>query len=681
VTAGYSNMALRNGDRSDLNPASSQGRSAVAVSMADPERAHRHPSAFASTPVRWWTILLGLALLPPNAYWIAQMEEVRQGPYPTIISLFANCVFALLLLQLANRPLKRWVPRAALSRAELLTVYTMLCIGSALSGLDMIPVLMQMMGHPFRFADASNGWMGLFGRYLPRPLMVNDPDVLRSFYSGSDSLYRAAYLRAWLPPVLRWCLFIFALLFVMFCISVIVRRQWMDRERLTFPIVMLPLHMTEEGGRFWRNGLLWIGIGVAGGIDLLAGLNFLFPSIPFLNVKHVDLLPYIRQKPWNAVGWTPYSLYPFVIGIGYLLPLDLVFSCWFFYIFWKMELVLANAMSWDTIPDFPFIREQAFGGYIAILVFMGWTARGYLKAVWRQAWERGGELDDSQEALSYRTALVGAGLGLAFIAAFLWHYGMSPVWAVAAVLIYLCLTISIARMRAELGPPVHDLHFSGPDHILTRAFGTSAFDGNSLAMLNMFYWFNRAYRSHPMPILLEGQKISGVTEVSLRRTALAMMLAVVVGSLASFWAFLHLAYRLGTAAKFTEGTWFAWEAYNRLAGWVQNPTHSNIPANWAMVIGFGFCSLLMAMRLRYFWWPFHPIGFAISGSWSMNLVWLPLMIAWLLKLLILRYGALRMYKRYEPLFLGLIIGEFVVGCLWSLIGIAFGIPTYSFWGA
>ncbi|MCX8053336.1 MAG: hypothetical protein N3B12_05975, partial [Armatimonadetes bacterium] len=88
-----------------------------------------------------------------------------------------------------------------------------------------------------------------------------------------------------------------------------------------------------------------------------------------------------------------------------------------------------------------------------------------------------------------------------------------------------------------------------------------------------------------------------------------------------------------------------------------------------------------SMRLKVFTWPFHPIGYAISGSWSMNLVWAPIMISWLLKVATLRFGGLRLYRTAVPFFLGLILGQMSVGCGWSLFGLIFDVPYYSFWGA
>ncbi len=47
----------------------------------------------------------------------------------------------------------------------------------------------------------------------------------------------------------------------------------------------------------------------------------------------------------------------------------------------------------------------------------------------------------------------------------------------------------------------------------------------------------------------------------------------------------------------------------------------------------------------------------------------------------LKFGGLRLYKTAVPFFFGLILGEMTIGCIWSLIGISFNIPYFSFWGA
>jgi hypothetical protein len=79
------------------------------------------------------------------------------------------------------------------------------------------------------------------------------------------------------------------------------------------------------------------------------------------------------------------------------------------------------------------------------------------------------------------------------------------------------------------------------------------------------------------------------------------------------------------------------------------------------------------------WWPLHPIGYAVSSSLSMHILWIPMLVAWIIKGLVLRYGGLRLYRQGIPFFLGLILGEFVIGGGWSVIGTVTGLTTYRFW--
>ncbi len=99
----------------------------------------QNPASLGS--IRFRAVLIGSLLLFPNAYWVIHTEKVRPGPYPTIISLFLNVVLWLIVLLLVNQALKRVVPRWQFRPAELLLMYTMLCIGSAFAGHDMTPSL------------------------------------------------------------------------------------------------------------------------------------------------------------------------------------------------------------------------------------------------------------------------------------------------------------------------------------------------------------------------------------------------------------------------------------------------------------------------------------------------------------------------------------------------------------
>ena len=645
------------------------------------------PTGGPSLRIRTRAFLLAIPIIAADNYWVLMIERVKSGPYPTIISLFANVVFVLAIIALLNALVRRISPRNALSTAEMLVIYTMTAIGASLAGLDVAPTLIQMMGHPYRFATPENGWETSLFPHLPQWLTVSDTEALKPFYEGSSSLYVNGHWLVWLKPLAWWLAFVFVLFLVMMCINTIVRKQWSDRERLTFPIIQLPFAMTEPTGLIWRSRLFWTGFAIAFAVDLINGLAFYYPNIPTIGIGLLpshNLLLSATAKPWNAIGWTPYTFYPFVIGLGYFLPVDLSFSCWFFFIFWKLQLVAASALALDAVPDFPYVRHQAFGGYVAILVMLTWTSRGYLKQLWFKLRGGSSELDDAEEPMTYRTAAAGAVLGFLFLAAFMKQAGMSPVIAIIAFVIYFVLATAIARMRAELGPPVHDLHFSGPDYMIPNTIGLSSLTKGDTVGLAYMFWFNRAYRGHPMPIGIEGMKMAQSARASQRKFCWGALIAAVVGAIAAWWGFLHMSYKLGLVAKVSHGSGAANEAFRNLEGWWAQPQYMMGPnwvANAAMLGGFLFCILLGFLRLNLNYFPFHPIGYAISGSWSMNLVWVPILISWLIKVMMLKYGGLRLYKQAVPFFLGLILGEMIIGCAWTLLGLALGIPYFSFWGA
>lgn len=632
--------------------------------------------------------LLALLLLPINAYWVVQMEVVRYSAHPTTIALFFNIIFILVVLMLLNRAAARVAPRLALSRGELLFVYAVLAIGSCVCGHDSFQVLVPMLVWPHRFADSANQWGTLFNHLIPDWLTIKDEKVYLGFFNGNDTLYRSLYLRAWLPVALIWSGFTATLMFVMLCINTLLRKQWTENERLAYPVVQLPLQISSEqswnvGGLF-RNRLFWIGFCVAAFIDIVNSLNVYYPSIPTIftpgrGQSFYDAQQWITQKPWNAIGWTPVSFYPFVIGLGMLMPLDFLFSAWFFYIFWKAQMVVSVAMAWDQDPRFPYTNNQAFGAYMAFCLFSIWLSKGYLKQVLKRALGLRSSVDDRQEPISYRGALIGIVVGMAAICWFSSAIGMGPWLPIPFFLIYFALAIAVTRMRAEMGTPMHDLHFTGPDWILTEVMGTksSTFTPAQLTSFSLYFWFNRAYRSLVMPHQLEAFKLAEQTRSDYRRWFWGMAIFGMIAGLVAFWAILHLMYDYGARAKSTMT--FGPEAYTRLEGWLKTPKFGSFPAAIAIAVGFLSASALQFMRVRYAWWPFHPLGYAVTASWEINLLWAPLFMAWVFKSVILRYAGRVGFQRSIPFFIGLILGQFVIGSLLNIYGIIMGVPTYQFW--
>jgi hypothetical protein len=181
----------------------------------------------------------------------------------------------------------------------------------------MLAEVIPSFGYAYWYATPENEWKEVIWKYLPNWLTVNDKEILRGYYEGDSSIYNLHTIRTWLSPVVAWSSFTFVMVFIMLCITVVLRRQWTESERLTYPTIRLPMEMTNPKSGFFRNRLMWMGFAVAGGICLINGLNVLYPSIPQIPVKRRSISHYFTTKPWNAMEGLHIGFYPFIRGLVY----------------------------------------------------------------------------------------------------------------------------------------------------------------------------------------------------------------------------------------------------------------------------------------------------------------------------------------------------------------------------
>ena len=611
-------------------------------------------------------LILALLLIPINSLWMMTASLWNAG-YPTTVSLFFNAIFYLFILVLINSAIKRLHPKVSLSSGELLLIYTMVTVASAINGLDMLQLIGAMIAGPHFLATPENEWKELFLRYIPSWLTVSDKTVLERYARGESSLYMPSNFLPWITPVLSWSVFTISLLLVMLGLTLILSSRWVSEERLSYPIIQLPLHMVREG--FLGDRAMWLGFGVGLFMGALNGLHFFIPSVPTIG-KPINIGRYFTDRPLNAIGWLPIAVHPFALGLGFFMPVDLSFSCWFFYFFWKFERVLASVLGL-RIPGFPLIDEQTTGAYIGFALTALWMARRHISRYFRFTVESKRE-EDKVHPLALAVLLA----GLAGIVSFCLRMGMGIKAIALFFLIYFLISISIGRIRAELGSPVHDLHFSGPGRMMVSLLGTRRFSPADLTLVSLFWYFNRAYRSHPMPCILEGFKLGERTKIDPVKISLSVLVAVLLGTLSGFWAHLHAAFRHGGWGKL----WPAYESFNRLSYWLTTPVGGSPRYGIAYSFGAIFVVLLSLFRMRFIWFPLHPVGFVVSSSWAMNPFWFSIFLSWAVKSAVLRYGGLRAYRGTVPLFLGLILGEFVADSGVSIAGTLLKVRTYIWYG-
>jgi hypothetical protein len=679
----------------NATPGSSSGSRGVLSGV--PGRTHR-PSALPASAIRLRAYLIGLAGTLMVDLWIHYAELVLGGTRGhsalanTSIPLGAFC--ALFILVLLNRSLRSRAPRQALAPAELLVAYVMMATATVLSSSGMLHFIVPTVAAPIYFATAENRWAQLFHPYLKPWMAQTDAAALRGFYRGGEPVP----VGAWLPQMATWCGFLVLLALTALCLAAIVRRQWVDRERLTFPTVFLPLELIRNDESFLSSRLLWLGAALPLVIGVFNNLNLNVPAMPRFDVRNQDLQPYITDPPWNAIGYTPVSFFPFVIGIAYLLSLDVVFSGWFFFLVTRAESVfgaangLREGAAGGAQSVFPYLGHQGAGAFLAIAVLSLWLARGYLADVFRTAlgkpWAaRGSEgdegrhhtpLEDRDEPLPYRWAGIGLLLGFTGLVLFAVAGGMRFWVAIIFFVVALAYWLAATRIRAETG----NAWLFGPEvdanRLLTTSLGTAVYLPGELTMMAFLRSVSSFdLRCITMPHELDGFKMADGVGISPRRLVPPIILAVVVGAVATFWIALTIWYQYGALAK--TDSWRTLQGrqpFELLAGYLTTPVKPDHAGSVAVAIGFAVTSALTLLRMRLTWWPFHPVGYALANTATMASTWVPFLIAWLCKSLVLRYGGMRLYRRSLPFFLGLILGDFLNGGFWTLLGCFTQISIY-----
>jgi hypothetical protein len=154
-------------------------------------------------------VLITIVLIPLNSYWIAY-QEVAWYARLTYVVPFPNVIFTIFLLMAFNILLSRF-SKNALTHGELLVIYILLSIASAISNNLMLAEVIPSFGYAYRYATPENEWKEVIWKYLPNWLTVSNKDVLTGYYEGDSSLYNIRTIRTWLSPTLAWSSFTFAM--------------------------------------------------------------------------------------------------------------------------------------------------------------------------------------------------------------------------------------------------------------------------------------------------------------------------------------------------------------------------------------------------------------------------------------------------------------------------------------
>jgi hypothetical protein len=623
-------------------------------------------------------LLLAILLTFLASFWIDQSEVVKFFCQITESVPAVPAVAALVLLVLVNPFLRRLWRRLALSRREMLVVYSFLTVATSMAGCGIVRFFINTIPVLFYFDTFENNFAD-YQRFLPDWLITHNREAIRQLYEGSES--GAIPWRFWITPILGWGALFLALWIAMMCLTVLFRRQWAEKEKLVYPLLYLPMEVTEGvDGRalvssFFRNRIMWIGFIIAVLYNLSNILNAYNPS--FLTIgKYYDIGRLFTERPWSALQ--PMSLHyrPEMIGFGYLVSTEVALSTWVFYLFLKLQGLLAR-MGGLEISGFPFEQEQSIGAYVALALALSWVARGHLADVFRKALAgRGSPVEDGDEPMTYRTAVIGGIVSLAGVVVWMIAAGMAPGLAIIYTVLILMVALVYTRIRAEVGVPLiwmfpYYQHYKAIKYFVNSRALLHNNEWRSATVFTTLVFLSRGYFPSLMGYQAEGYRLCQEVGIKSRQMTWVLIAALVAGFLAGVWLHLHSYYAYGAGGLRELEGWgagYAKAEYEQLTGYAKGDTPADVGRIVATFAGFVQALALTGMRMVFLKFPLHPLGLAMATSYG-DLVWGTFFIVWLIKSIVIKLGGMRGYRQLIPGFIGLALGHFfTAGVVYDLFG-------------
>ena len=585
-----------------------------------------------------------------------------------------GALFLLFALICGTRLLKRvGALRSGLRPQELMVVFSMLLVASVVPINGALIYLLPHMAGFTHYATPENEWGSRVAPLLPGGLVISDPAVAKGFFEGLGQGAAVPY-SAWVKPLCAWAVFLGVLYLTMISLMVILRKRWMEQERLSFPLAQLPLSLAgEQGGERLQNRVFWVGFCTAALVGLSGILRQFLPFIPSLQPSF-GIRIYRNSIP---LGFETDFI---VLGISYLVSMEILGSILLFTILSYVQICLLIASASAILGVSPYIPyahytqlHQESLGALAVLVVVGvYEARHHLKDVFGKALGSARAVDDGDEMLSYRAAVVGSMTGVAFICYWLVLTGISP-WVVPLFVGLMLVTfLGVTRVLAETGV-IMQAPLS-PMQSLLQSAGTQALGGSTVAGFFVAQpWafpgthYGLSNGPHAMASASTALRLTHRAGLRSRALAYACFLALLVGGITGAVALLHYAYTLG--AYGFANSFYVIKILNYHLSYYGEAIKSHGEGGLVHLLWSGAGAVVMVLltlvRQRFFWWPIQPIGFAVGTV--VPVTWFSIFTAWVIKRNVLKYGGPSLYGRTRPFFLGLILGQAVIVSIGSLV--------------
>ncbi|MAF12258.1 hypothetical protein CMK11_17570 [Candidatus Poribacteria bacterium] len=551
--------------------------------------------------------------------------------------------------------LKRLRPGWALTRVELLVVFSMTMVATVVPTRGFGGPFFSMTTGATYYATDENEWDLRIRPHLPSSAVPLDRNAVRLMYEGFER--DPVPWEAWARPLIWWAVFVLAMAVAVVAAMHLLRRAWIQQERLIFPISQVALALVEDdGGKarvapILRTPLFWVGFLLPVVLESLNALNRYFPQIPRFEPRWVirHSIPYVTQ-PVIRLNFL-------MVGFAYFIESQLSFSLWAFFLLslpaqWAYGRLFQGHAEvlgpWTgSGPAGAIMAHQQMGAMLTLVFAMAWLARRSIAA------ERG------------QLILFAAGAGAMCIMVTLMGVPawVSPLVVGAAMVIWVSLTRLMAQAGiATMVPAIVPLGFVVSTVGVTE-LGAAGMVGMALTLVwvgdLLTYLMAPAatgiYLHHRASVRRGSGSASLVTAVMLSLAGCYVMTLYLTGTYGGLN--LHPQY-------FQTFPALPWK-------FVESKLHAPAgPSLWGYAwtgVGAAAMLLLTFAHRTFVWWPLHPLGYLAQGGWIVNQLWFSFFIAWAAKLSVLRLAGARGYATGRVFFIGVIVGMLVVGGLWLAV--------------
>lgn len=639
------------------------------------------PAPAGSSPVTVRAVAIGLFLVVGiNLVMLYNDYYLRNTPLILNHLPTAGTAVILALVLVANVALRG---RRVLSQGEVLLIWSMVALGGGVGSTGFWRGVAGFMASPAYYATPSNEYATYLVAHLPDWMVVSkDPDskVLRWYFEGLPRGQSIPW-GAWIVPILGWGAFGLSMYAFMFAATSLFYRQWAERERLTFPIVQLPVELTrpaEPGHRvnaFFRSRLVWCGAAVP---ILVYGNNGLRSYVPGLPQIPLDwgTWGWFPDRPWSEfnLGWA--HTYFAIVGLSFLLTAEMSFSLWFFYVAYHLSFVGIAAIgasggyfaNWNVNS----IVFQSAGGIFATTAFLIWIARKSLR--------------DPSRYLLPRTLTLGLlAAGMAGVTGWVCAAGGQWWAAILGSSLFLSVIIVLTRLVVEGGMLLIGVEAIAYE-FLCGLFPAAWLRGPTLASyVSLRGGLMSDLRELVMPYLMNGVRACEAAGMKARPVLGVFALTILVAFAAAGYGRIATGYKYG-AMQGDVSYNLGWQSglYVHVTKFLKSPpayewvtlgAFKVLPVSVAHTLtGAVVAGGMLALRSAVSWWPLAPWGYLVAGGWPMEMIWFSVLLGWIAKSTVMTFGGAVVYRRWLPFFLGLVLGQALIATFWTVVSLFTGAP-------